>query len=442
MQSPTRMGFGHMVSAAAGGAPPSYDQLIHCMRCGLCLSVCPTYSLQGIEKSSPRGRLAIMRAVSEMRLRFSPNYGRAMDSCLACLACQTACPAGVPYGHLIEQAREYAAARSRAWPHALVRRTRAWLLGSLLSSPHGLETMAVLIRAYQRVGLQRLNLARLLPGPLGSWERLLPQLPGRSAYRSLGTTVEATLPLRGRVGLLLGCIENTVLADICVSTARVLAVNGYDVVIPPDQKCCGALPGHVGETELARKVARRNIDVFEAAGVETVISDAAGCSAQLKDYGHLLANDRSYAAKAATFSQRAQDATEFLAHILPLRAGMRALPLRVAYDDPCHLIHAQGISAEPRALLRSIPGLELLDLPESSWCCGSAGTYNLTHSSESMRLLQRKIDHVLSLHPDVLATANTGCYLQLKSGLRKSSPTIEVLHVVQLLARAYGDQRS
>lgn len=417
---------------------PSYEQLIHCMRCGLCLPTCPTYALFKIEKASPRGRLALMRAVSEARLDLTDGFADAMYLCLGCLACQTACPAGVPYGSLLELARyQIEETRQKRRP-LLARLARRWLLGRLLFGPDGLEPLAPLLRFYQQVGLHRLNLARLLPGPLGKWERLLPKVPPKSTQRQLGQRVAAEPPVRGRVGLLVGCLENTLLARMGIATARVLSRNGFEVVIPPRQACCGALPNHLGERELARQQARHNIEVFEAAGVEVVISDAAGCSAQLKEYGHLLADDPQFAERARHFAAHAKDATEFLAEHLPLRDGMRPLPMRVAFDDPCHLVHAQGIQSQPRQLLRQIPGLELVELPEATWCCGSAGTYNLTHIRESEALLQRKMGHVAKLNLDALVTANTGCYLQLSKGVQEAGLKIEVLHLSELLARAYG----
>jgi len=419
---------------------PSYDQLIHCMRCGLCLATCPTYSLYQQEKASPRGRLALMRAVSEGHLDFTDGFADAMTLCLGCLACQTACPAGVPFGHLLEQARRQAEEHQKLSRSPLIERTRNWIVGKLLYGPHGLEPLMPLIRLYQRMGLARLNIARLLPGAFGGWERMLPQVPSRSAHQVLGEFVPAAPPIRGRVGLLTGCLENTLLAGMCTATARILSYNGFEVIIPPKQVCCGALPGHIGDLDIARQQARQNIDVFSEAGVEIVISDAAGCSAQLKEYGHLLSQDPLYRERAEQFSANSRDATEFLAELIPLREGMHPLNLRVTYDDPCHLMHAQGVYIEPRALLQSIPGVELVELPESSWCCGSAGTYNLTHTREASALLKRKMDHLRNLNVDMLATANTGCYIQLAAGVREHGFNVRVSHVVELIAHAYGFQ--
>lgn len=416
----------------------SEELLIHCMRCGFCIPFCPTFAIYHSEIASPRGRLALMRSVNDGLLKLSDGFGEAMNLCLGCLACQTACPAGVEFGHLLEVARDRSEARQKTIRSGWINGMRRWLLTHLLVSPHGLERWLPLLKIYQSLGLQKLNLARFLPGSLGSWEQMLPPLLWKSAHQALGEIFPAEVPKRGRVGLLTGCLENTLLAGMCMATARVLAINGFDVVIPPAQECCGALPGHIGELELARSRARKNIGVFEAAGVDVIISDAAGCSAQLKEYGHLLSDDPLYSRRARHFSSITMDATEFLAEISPLRPGMRELNLRVAYNDPCHLVHAQGIKLQPRQLIKAIPGIELVGLPKSDWCCGSAGTYNLTHPKEANLLLERKMALVKQVSVDVLATANTGCYIQLVAGTRRFGVDVEVLHVVELLARAYG----
>jgi glycolate oxidase iron-sulfur subunit len=308
----------------------------------------------------------------------------------------------------------------------------------VLYGPHGLNPFMPFIRLYQALGINHLNLARLIPGPLGGWERMLPKVQAKSTHSSLGEFVAADPPIVGRIGLLTGCIENNILSGMGTATANVLKRNGFEIVIPKKQVCCGALPGHIGELDIAREQARRNIDVFEDTGVETVISDAAGCSAQFKEYGNLLSNDPVYAERANRFSRNARDITEFLSDNFPLREGMRPLNLRVAYDDPCHLIHGQGIYLQARVLIQSIPGIELVELPESSWCCGSAGTYNLTHVDTANELLKRKMDHLRKLDVDVLATANTGCFIQLAYGTREHQVDISVCHIVELISTAYG----
>ena len=407
------------------------------MRCGLCLPVCPTFTLVPVERATPRGRLALMRAVSEGRLELSDGFGEAMTFCLGCLACQTACPAGVPYGNLLELARGQVEERQSELRHPLVSYFRKWLLEHILYSPNGLEPIKPLIRLYQRSGLARMNLARLIPGHLGSWERLLPTVPSKSIHQEINGFLPAKPPVRGRVGLLTGCLENVLLADMGMASARVLACNGFEILAPVEQVCCGALPAHIGEVELARRQARRNIDVFEAAEVDWVVSDAAGCSAQLKSYGELLAGDVEYAQRAKRFSGMVKDATQLMAEYLPLRGKLNALDFRVAYDDPCHLIHGQGISVQPRELILQIPGIELLELPEAAWCCGSAGTYNLTHVEELETLLRRKMEHVRNIAPQVLATANTGCYIQLNKGLHDAGLDVRVMHVMELIDMAY-----
>lgn len=415
-----------------------YEQLIHCMRCGLCLPTCPTYSLYQLEKTSPRGRLSLMRAVSEGRLDMTDGFIGAMNLCLGCLACQTACPAGVPFGDLLERAHQQSEAKrkeKRIWLSNLLRK---FLLTRLLYEPCNLEPLMPLLRIYQKIGLHRLNLARLIPSPFGDWERMLPRMSTSSTRQELGKFVPANPPVLGRVGLIIGCMENTLLSKMCLATVRVLAFNGFDVVIPPNQVCCGALPCHLGELKLAIQQARCNIDAFEAAGIDVVINDAVGCSAQLKEYDHLLSDDPVYAQKAKYFSSKAEDVTEFLASHLPLRKGMYPLNIRLSYDDPCHLIHAQGIYNQPRELLMNIPGVELIELSEATWCCGSAGAYNLTHIEESNAILERKMAYIKEMDIDILATANTGCYIQLAKGIRDAGLDIRVCHITELIALAYG----
>ncbi|MGA2110651.1 MAG: (Fe-S)-binding protein [Anaerolineales bacterium] len=416
---------------------PSYDELFHCMRCGLCLPTCPTFSIYRDEKASPRGRLALMRAVSEGRLGLGEGFVSAMSLCLGCLACQTACPAGVPYGSLLERAREQGEEASKSTRSPLVASLRAWLIRSSAGNPNLTDRLAPLLRVYQAVGLQRLNLCRLLPGPIGGWERLLPMVPRSSAQKQLASGIAAVPPIRGKVGLLTGCLENSLLANVPVTTARLLSLNGFEVVAPQEQVCCGALPGHLGEMNLARQLARRNIEVFEAAGVDYIVSDAAGCSAQLKEYGQLLEADPGYRDRAGKFAAKVRDATELLASVLPLRGVPQQVEMKVAYDEPCHLVHAQGIRDQPRLLLGCVPGVQLLELPESTWCCGSAGTYNLTHVAEAETLLRRKMQHVRDLAPDVLATANTGCIVQLLKGVRETKSKTRVMHVLEVVALAY-----
>ena len=314
---------------------------------------------------------------------------------------------------------------------------REWLVDSLLSTPSIFDRAAAILRRYQSIGLHRLNLARLLPGPLAGWERLLPLIPASSAQDQVGEVLHSAAPTKGRIGLLTGCIENRLLPNVLVSTARLLSQNGFDVIVPSGQVCCGALPGHIGEIELARQMARLNIEVFESAKVEFVVSDAAGCSAQLKRYGHLLGSDPNFAERAHRIAAGARDSTELLAGLIPLRGIPSRLETRVAYDDPCHLVHGQAIRDEPRRLLKSVPGLQFVELPESDWCCGSAGTYNLTHVAESEKLLRRKMEHVRRVAPDILATANTGCMLQLAKGVREAHLNIQVRHVVEILADSY-----
>jgi len=429
---------------AAPARPPAlpelrYDELLRCVHCGFCLPTCPTYAELGQEPDSPRGRIYLIKALADGRLELTDAVAGHLSLCLDCRACETACPSGVPYGHLIEAARaEIERRRPGPAPRQWLRRLA---FGVLLPRPGLLRGLAASLRFYQRSGLQRLvrrsGVLRLLPATLAASEALLPPLPPAAGRGPLPTLVPAAGARRARVGLLHGCVQDAVFRAHNEATLRCLARQGAEVAVPTGQRCCGALHAHAGDPEAARTLARENIAAFEAAGVETVIVNAAGCGAHLKGYGHLLRGDPAWAARAAAFAGRVEDVTEFLART-PLVGPLGAVPLRATYHDPCHLAHGQRVRSEPRALLRQIPGLELVDLRESEMCCGSAGLYNLTEPEMAQRLLRRKVGHVEATGADAVITANPGCILQLAAGLRARPRPMEVFHVVEILDRAYA----
>jgi glycolate oxidase iron-sulfur subunit len=278
---------------------------------------------------------------------------------------------------------------------------------------------------------------RVLPGTLPAWEALLPQLPAASDRAPLPPLTAAEGERRGRVAVLTGCVQAVVFGAHNRATARVLAKNGWDVVAPPEQGCCGALNAHGGDHARALEMARRTIDVFERAGVETVVVNTSGCGAHMKAYGTLLADDPTYAERARRFAASVRDLSEFLA-AASLRGALRSVPLTVTYHDPCHVVHGQKIRSAPRQLLAQIPGLRMVDLPESDWCCGSAGIYNLTQPEMATRLLHRKVRHVRSTGADAVVTANPGCILQIQQGLGEAGSSMKVLHLIEILDRAYG----
>lgn len=408
-----------------------------CIKCGFCLPVCPTYNLTGSEAASPRGRIDMMVAVADGVLE-PEDIVEPLELCLGCRACETACPAGVEFGRLLEAGRAVAGAeqptsRLGGWLQRL-------LLERILPSPHRLYRLASLMRVYQISGAQALvRLSGLLPrlAPrLAVMETLLPAVPSAKFRQSLPLETPAHGEERGRVLLLAGCVTPQVLPEVNRATVRVLARNGYRVLATPAQPCCGALQAHANDLEGARRLARRHIADFEASTADWLVVNAAGCGALMKDYGHLLGDDPDFAARAEAFGARVRDVSELLA-AAPLQGPLHPLPLRVAYDDPCHLSHGQRIRQQPRELLRQVPELELLDVPDSDWCCGSAGTFNLFHPQTADSLLDRKMAHLVSAQPDVIASGNPGCLLQLRQGAARHGLSAEILHPIEMLDRAY-----
>jgi glycolate oxidase iron-sulfur subunit len=419
----------------------SVEGVNQCVHCGLCLAYCPTFSELGTEMDSPRGRIFLIKSLAEGRIALSDSVVDHLELCLDCRACETACPAGVPYGRLIEAAK---AEIERQRPGHAGRRLFRWLnLGLLLGHPALLRIGAAALRLYQVSGLQSLGrrsgIVRWLPGTLPAWEALLPTLPPAAERQPLPPLVTATAPRRGRVALLTGCVQSVVFGAHNRATARVLARNGWEVVIPPEQGCCGALNAHAGDHERAVAMAKATIDTFERTPVDAVIVNTSGCGAHMKGFGALLAGDPTWAARAGRFAQSVQDVSEFLARE-PLRGPLAAVPMTITYHDPCHVVHGQKIRTQPRRLLAQVPGLRVVELKESDWCCGSAGIYNLTQPEMATRLLHRKVSHILATGAEAVVTANPGCILQIQSGLRAHGSETRVLHLVEILDRAYSSK--
>jgi glycolate oxidase iron-sulfur subunit len=405
----------------ADGGLLDYEATLDCVHCGLCLPHCPTYQETGRESSSPRGRIYLMRGVAEQRIPLDELVVDEMSFCLACRACESACPAGVRYGHLVEGMRAEIDARgARGRLRRFATRTA---LRRVVASKRVLHAFTGALRVYQRSGLQRaLQASRLLSlaPPLARMERMLPEIPDAHHAPLL---IPAQGVRRGRVAFFSGCVMPEVFGPVNAATIAVLARNGFEVSVPAEQGCCGALHRHAGDPEAADRLHAVNRAAFELDGVDALILNSAGCGASLRDAGDALA-------------QKVRDVTEFL-----VDAGLREtpgpLPLRVAYDDPCHLLHGQRVAAAPRALLRSIPELELFDLPGCRDCCGAAGIYNLTQPAMSARLLERKLQAIRDTAPQAVATGNPGCLLQIGAGVRAARLPVEVLHPIELLARAY-----
>jgi glycolate oxidase iron-sulfur subunit len=413
--------------------PPAPELLDDCVRCGFCLPTCPTYVLWREEMDSPRGRIHLMKLGVEGEAQMTDSFVGHFDACLGCMACETACPSGVQYGKLLE------ATRSQIERNHRRPRAERWfreLLFGLFPHPPRLRAALIPLWLYQRSGTQRIlqtiGLARLLPANLSALESLLPPVSLRGLRDRLPEIVPSEGPRRRRVGMLLGCVQRVFFDEVNAATVRVLAAEGCEVVIPRVQGCCGALLLHSGEDDRARDLARRTIDAFEAADVEAVVINAAGCGSTMKEYGELLHGDPAYAERAAAFASRCLDVSEVLDGLEP-RAPRHPLKLRVAYHDACHLQHAQRVHVEPRRVIRQIPGVELVEIPESALCCGSAGIYNLTQPAAAAELGRRKVENLLTTRPDVVVSANPGCLLQIGKGLQLAGRPLPVFHLVQLL---------
>jgi glycolate oxidase iron-sulfur subunit len=431
-------------------AKPSDELLNTCAHCDLCLEVCPTYVELGAEISSPRGRIALLRAVADGQVSVtSPVFLRQMDECLGCLACQTACPVGLDYGHLLEAGQ--AQARSLRRPAWWVRLIELTAYRVLFMKVFMLRLYGRSLWLYQRSGVQEivrwLGILKLLG--LEEVEQLLPRIndhftvaKGQRYLPPAATQVVSApdAPPFRRVALLVGCVQGIFFSHVHAATIRVLQANGCEVVLPKGQECCcGLHTTRASDFDRARQLARQNIDSLEAVGPTYIVSNAAGCSFQLKEYLHFLRDDPVYAEKARQFVAKTRDVTELLAELGP-RPPRRPLPWKVTYQEPCHLAHAQQVSREPRRVLAAIPGLELIEMAASNHCCGSAGTYNITERELSQRILDRKMENVLATGAEVIASANTGCMVQLQAGLRQQRAPIRLMHIVEILDAAYRNE--
>ncbi|MGH9795495.1 MAG: (Fe-S)-binding protein [Candidatus Acidiferrales bacterium] len=474
----------------SGEDKPQWDDYARCVHCGLCLNHCPTYRLWGLEADSPRGRIRQMALVDEGRLELGAEFVKHIDQCLDCRACETACPSGVEYGKLVEAARAQIERHYPRPPHARLLR---WLVfQQLLPHPRRIAGVARMMRFYQRSGLARLarstGLLKLLG--LAQREQLMPAIDREFFFSRLGKTYpassaatpgfaslretksgQARVPVlprpRARVAFFGGCLAQVTFTALNDATIRVLQANGCEVVVPEGQVCCGALCAHAGVRDTARELARKNLDVFLRGEFDAIVTNAAGCGSTLKEYSHLFASDaagtneekhqhrdhRLSAADAfragrdgeitemaARFAAKVRDVTEFLED-LGLTAPLKPVPLRVTYQDSCHLLHGQQVKDAPRQLIRAVPGVELIEMPLADYCCGSAGVYNVTQTKASLAILEDKMRHAASTNAQAIVTANPGCILQLRAGAAMHSTGQEVLHVIELLDRASAVSR-
>ncbi len=421
----------------SGPDTPPDDIIARCVQCGFCLPTCPTYRLTYNEASSPRGRIHLMRSVANGRLGLDAGVFRdQMYQCLNCRACEAVCPSGVAYGQLVEPAR---AQIERHLPRpAWERLLRLIVFGHLFGDMRLFRLFSLATAVYQKSGLRALARAsgvlKLLR--LEDQEGLLPEVPLNAVVPVGQRWLPPDGNVRHRVGLFTGCVMSTAFAGTDRATVRVLARNGCEVIAAAGQGCCGALAIHAGEPDIGRVCAQRNIAAFEEQGLDAIIINSAGCGAALKEYPHLFHDDPEWEARAVRFSGAVKDASEYLDQIDLTPPG--PLPKTVTYQEPCHLAHAQRITAAPRRLMAAIPGLRLVEMEDSSLCCGSAGIYNVTNPDFSQRLQERKIDNALATGAGTIVSANPGCIMQVASGLRRRGAAVRVQHLMDLLDEAYG----
>jgi glycolate oxidase iron-sulfur subunit len=439
-------------SAFRGVDIPSYDLLINCMHCGLCLPTCPTYALTGLEKSSPRGRIRLIKAVSDGDLPITDGFVREMNFCLDCQACETACPAGVKYGALVEAAR--AQIYREGYEGFMTRLTKKTMLEWAFLRQSRLKLLARLLRLYERSGLkwflQKTELLRLLSRKLHAVQPLSPTISAEFSSDVLPEIIRPVGPPRFRVGFLTGCIMDVAFAEVNMDTIRLLLHHDCEIVVPCGQACCGSLQAHNGSYDAAREMAKNNIRLFDRDDLDYVVMNSAGCGAFMKEYGHVFRDDVRWAEAAMRVSAKVKDITEFLVETGYRPANGRSEQKgaygggpsrsfrgkRVVYHDACHLVHTQKISQQPRQLLKMIPGIDYVELPESTWCCGSAGIYNIVHYDDSMKLLERKVENILKVTPDIIITGNPGCLLQIQHGLKTKGLNIELMHTATFLWNA------
>ncbi len=413
---------------------PDDDVLSQCIHCGMCLSTCPTYDLTKLERSSPRGRIQLVRSLAKGEIEITDTFIEEMNFCLDCQACETACPAGVKYGSIVESARDIISKSNKE--KFIYHIIKKFSLNHILTKRWLLKLVARILYIYQKSGLRifisKIKLLKIISPELYEIEKLTPTISNKFSDVIIK---EINLPnneVKKNTAIHLGCIMNVAFTDINIDTVQLLLKNDCKVISPKEQICCGSLHAHYGEMDKAIELAKQNINVFSKYNFDYLVSNSAGCGAFMKEYAHLLSQDEKYKEKAKIFSSKVKDISEFLA-IINLKFNSKKINETITYDDACHLCHTQKITKEPRDVIKSIPGIKYVELKEASWCCGSAGIYNVVNYDHSMNFLDRKMKNINDTNAKIVLTANPGCLLQIKYGIEKYKLDIEVMHPVSLI---------
>jgi glycolate oxidase iron-sulfur subunit len=413
---------------------PDDDVLSQCIHCGMCLAACPTYELTKFERSSPRGRIKLINAVAKGELQVTETFAYEMNFCLDCRACETACPAGVKYGSMVEASRDIV--DKSGYESLLKKILKKIIFRILLLHPNRFKAAARILCMYQNSGIRRfLHTSEIINkhfGKLIEFDKLAPAVSKTFGEDLIPEFTKADSAARYKTAILTGCLMDVMFAEVNVDTAEVLSRLGCEVIKPQNQFCCGSLPGHNGDNDSAMELARKNIDAFEKYEYDYLVSNSSGCGAFMKEYKNLLKDDPLYKNKAEIFSGKVKDVMEFIAEKFPAY-NFNNYDESVTYHDACHLIHTQKISKEPRTVLNSVPGLKLNELEEAGWCCGSAGIYNIIHYDESMQILERKMNHIKDTDSKIVLAGNHGCIAQLRYGALKFNINVQVQHPVTLL---------
>lgn len=417
---------------------PNDDILQQCMHCGMCLAVCPTYDLTKLERSSPRGRIAMIKSVARGEMQMSRIFADEMNFCLDCQACETACPAGVKYGRMVETAR--VVVDQTQYVSRFNTFIKKFALRRFVASRTGLKIVSRFLWLYQKSGLQKFvrstGILKLLSKNFNEVEKLSPIIADKFSDSLIPEMIFPKREVKKKVAFHYGCLMNTMFADINLDTIDILKECGCLIITPKDQVCCGSLSGHNGDMEFALNRARKNIDAFAKHEYEFLISNSAGCGAFMKDYAHLLENDPKYAEKAKIFSSKVKDITEYIAEQKPeWQYEINKISEKVTYHDACHLAHAQKVVNEPREIIKKLAGENYTELEEANWCCGSAGIYNVVRYEDSMKQLERKMNNIKNTCAKIVLTGNPGCMGQIKHGAEKFNVDVEVLHPVTFIKR-------